>query len=308
MRKGAGAVAKQEPVSLLEFQARFATDEACQDHLFRVRWPDGFRCPHCGGDRYYWLRRRQLYQCAQCRYQASVTAGTIFHRSRIPLRKWFWAIFLFMNDKRGVSALQISRSLGVRYETAWFMLHKIRRAMERREEQYQLEGLVEMDDGYIGGVDHGRAGRGVRTPPVLVAVGVRKRRPTYAKMRVVERITKEAIAEFAHRACRRDAVIKTDGLSQYRVLDESGFTRLEVVTKRHPEGPGAFPFVHTLISNVKAWLIGTFHGGVRPKYLERYLQEFCYRFNRRSFGADGFSRLLQVCADTRPATYAELTG
>lgn len=301
-------MAKQEPVSLLDFQERFATDEACREQLFKTRWPNGFRCPRCGNERFYRLVTRHLYQCVQCRYQASVTAGTIFHRSRIPLRKWCWAIFLFMHDKRGISALLISRTLQIRYETAWFMLHKIRQAMRSREEHYQLQGLVEMDDGYFGGVDHGRAGRGVKSSRVIVAVGVRKKRPTYAKMAVVERVCKDEIAGFTQQACHAEAIIKTDGFNCYRVLDQIGFQHLEVVAKDHPEGASAFPYVHTLISNAKAWLSGTFHGGVRPRYLPRYLDEFCYRFNRRAFNGQGFNRLLHVCASMGPTTYAELTG
>jgi hypothetical protein len=128
-----------------------------------------------------------------------------------------------MSDKRGISALLLSRTLSIRYETAWFMLHKIRQAMETREDQYQLQGLIEMDDGYFGGVDHGRAGRGVETPRVIVAVGVNKRRPSYAKMGVVQRISKEEIADFACRTCIREALIKTDGLIAYKVLEKHGF-------------------------------------------------------------------------------------
>lgn len=296
------------PQTLLDWQVHFATEAACRAYLFRMRWPDGFRCPRCGGSHAYPLARRHLYQCGRCRYQASVTAGTVFHRSRIPLRKWFWAVFLVTQDKRGVSALQLSRTLKLRYATAWFMLHKIRRAMQDRETAYLLKGLVELDDGYFGGVDHGRAGRGVRRPRVLVAVSVHRRRPTYAKMAVVDRVSRSAIARFVLETCDPTARVKTDGFNCYRILDELGFRRHEVVTKRHPQGAAAFPFVHTLISNAKAWLTGTFHGGVRAKYLHRYLSEFCYRFNRRAFGPEAFTRLLRSCVAMGPTTYAELTG
>ncbi|HVB08827.1 MAG TPA: IS1595 family transposase, partial [Bacillota bacterium] len=157
-------------MSLLEFQQRFPDDDACRAHLVQLRWPKGFRCPRCQHDRGYLLKVRHLYQCSACGYQASVTAGTLLHRSRIPLRKWFWAIYLVTQDKRGVSAWYLSEALPLRYETAWFMLHKIRRAMTDRDDQFRLDGLVEMDDGYFGGIDHGRAGRGVASAKVVIAV------------------------------------------------------------------------------------------------------------------------------------------
>src|SRR5579875_2123616 len=132
----------QQPLSLLEFQERFPTDEACRQHLAALRWPDGYRCPRCQHRKHYPLDARHLYQCAACGYQTSVTAGTLFHKSHIPLRKWFWAIYLLTQDKRGVSASYLSRTLPLRYETAWFMLHKIRRAMADRDQQFRLDGLV----------------------------------------------------------------------------------------------------------------------------------------------------------------------
>lgn len=301
-------MARQEPISLLDFQERFATDVACHEQLFKMRWPDGFRCPRCGGQRSYWLQNRSLYQCTGCRYQSSITAGTVFHRSRVPLRKWFWTIFLCMHDKRGVSALLISRALSIRYETAWFMLHKIRQAMQNREAQYQLDGLVEMDDGYFGGVDHGRYGRGVKSSKVVVAVGLHKRRPTYAKMGVVSRMTKQEIGEFARRACHQGTVIRTDGLTTYQVVEDLGYYHHPIIVREPRERVATFPTVHTFISNVKAWLLGTFHGAVGPKYLQRYLDEYSYRFNRRRFKGQEFARLLHVCANMAPTTYAELTG
>lgn len=301
-----------EPLSLLQFQERFPTEDACRDHLFRLRWPDGFVCPRCQCQAYYELKKRRLYQCRQCDHQASVTAGTLFHRSRVPLRKWFWAIYLVTQDKRGISATWLSKTLPIRYETAWFMLHKIRHAMADRESAYQLGGLVEIDDGYFGGVDHGRCGRGVESAKVVVAVTVEGKgpyqRPTFAKMGVLPKVNKEAIGTFVTTACTKGAIIKSDGHFSYTVVSSMGFTHRPIVTKDQPEGAAAFPFVHTLISNAKMWLGGTFHGGVRPKYLPAYLTEFCYRFNRRKRERQGFSRLLPICVVSRPVTWAEISG
>lgn len=301
-----------EPLSLLDFQERFPTEDACREQLFRLRWPDGFVCPRCQHPQCYQLPARHLYQCRACGHQASVTAGTLFHRSRIPLRKWFWAIYLATQDKRGVSATLLSRSLPLRYETAWFMLHKIRRAMVDRESAYQLDGLVEIDDGYFGGVDHGRCGRGVESAKVVVAVGLEgkgnRQYPTFAKMGVLPAVSKAAIGAFVSTACAKGATIKSDGHSSYTVVTGLGFAHQPLVSKDQPEGAAAFPFVHTLISNAKMWLGGTFHGGVRPKYLAAYLNEFCYRFNRRKRTRQGFSRLLPICVASTPVTWAEITG
>ncbi len=131
-------MAKQNNLSLVTFQKLYSTDTACRERLFKMRWPDGFTCPRCGHNHYYFLENRNLYQCANCKYQASITAGTIFHKSRISLKKWFWAIYLVSRDKGGISALALKKHINVCYETAWLMLHKIRNAMKVRDEEYDL--------------------------------------------------------------------------------------------------------------------------------------------------------------------------
>jgi transposase-like protein len=142
---------QQESMSLVEFQSRFVSDEACMEHLFKLRWPDGYRCPRCGHRRYCFHSTRTLFQCSACKYQVSVTAGTIFHKTRTPLVKWFWMIFMMARQKSGVSMLSLQRMLGIKsYKTVWTMGHKIRKAMEDRDSQDQLAGLVEMDDAFIG--------------------------------------------------------------------------------------------------------------------------------------------------------------
>jgi transposase-like protein len=136
-------MAKQEPITLLEFQKKFGSDEICREHLFQIRWAKGFICPHCGHTEYGEYKKRHLYQCKECGYQVSVTAGTIMHKTHIPLQKWFWAIFLASHDKRGVSAVRLGHELGISYPSAWLMLHKIRKAMGDRDANYQLAGIVE---------------------------------------------------------------------------------------------------------------------------------------------------------------------
>ena len=159
MRVEGWAVAR-ESIDVLEFQRRFATEDACRQYLFRQRWPDGFICPRCGCREYSEIRSRHLYQCKSCRYQASLTAGTVFHKTHMPLQKWFWAVFLVAHDKGGCSAVRLSQQLNTRLETAWLMLHKIRAAMGQRESQYQLGGLVKLDDAFFGNREReGSSGR-----------------------------------------------------------------------------------------------------------------------------------------------------
>ena len=145
-------MARAESITFEEFRTRFSTEEICRAELFRFRFPNGFVCPKCGCTEYYPVRGRNTFQCRACRHQTSVTAGTVMHRTHLPLTVWFWAIYLCATDKRGISAVQLSRTLGICYESAWYLLHRIRAAMGKRDEKYELSGIVEMGDGYIGRV------------------------------------------------------------------------------------------------------------------------------------------------------------
>ena len=145
---------RSESITFEEFRTRFSTEDACRAELFRLRFPNGLVCPKCGCTEYYPVRGRNTFQCRTCRRQTSVTAGTVMHRTHLPLTAWFWAIYLCATDKRGISAVQLSRTLGICYESAWYLLHKIRRAMTQRDGKCALSGIVEMDDGYVGGATH----------------------------------------------------------------------------------------------------------------------------------------------------------
>ena len=142
-------MAHAEKITFQEFRTRFSTEESCRAELFRLRFPNGFVCPKCGCTEYYPVRGRNAFQCRACRHQTSVTAGTVMHRTHLPLTVWFWAIYLCATDKRGISAVQLSRTLNICYESAWYLLHRIRCAMAQRDENYALSGIVEMDDGYV---------------------------------------------------------------------------------------------------------------------------------------------------------------
>ncbi len=172
-------MAKQNNLSLVTFQKLYSTDTACRERLFKMRWPDGFTCPRCGHNHYYFLENRDLYQCANCKYQASVTAGTIFHKSRISLKKWFWAIYLVSRDKGGISALALKKHINVCYETAWLMLHKIRNAMKVRDEEYDLLTLVNIKKRVI-------IGKRKKDLLVEVAISSKTNSPKFAKMTLLE--------------------------------------------------------------------------------------------------------------------------
>ena len=177
-------------MTLLEWQDKFPDDKACREYLFDQRWPNGFVCPKCQGTKYWTVQRSgrtaPVYECAACGHQASVTAGTIFHRTKVALRVWFMAIFHIAVDKRGKSALALSRELGLPYVTAWLMHHKIQQAMTERNSRYQLGGLLELDDAYFGGISHGpgKRGRGTDQDPVMVGISLtEKGHPQYAFLR-----------------------------------------------------------------------------------------------------------------------------
>ena len=304
-------MASQQPLSLLEFQARFNNEQACRDHFFRIRWPHGYCCPKCGHKSAYFISTRNLYQCKECSYQVSLTAGTVMHKTRTPLLAWFWAIYLIAHDKRGCSALSLKKAIGVSYQTAWSMSHKIKTAMGDRDANYQLAGLVRIDDAYFGGPSDGadKSGRGTDQTPVIVAVSVdENNHPIYAKMEVVEDLDRETAKSFVLKHVAPGSTITTDGLNIYTVVTESGFGHERVIVSKDKERAlETLKWVHTVISNAKAFIAGTFHGLDRD-HLQRYLDEYCYRFNRRQWEQQLFNRLLTACAVGTPVTYYELVG
>lgn len=292
-------------MSLLEFQSRFPAERDCYRYLLAARFPEGFACPHCGSSDAGSISTRGLWQCKGCRAQVSLTASTLFHRTRTPLRHWFWAIFLVARDKRGHSALQLSKELGIPYPRAWLMLHKIRSAMGHRDAQYQLAGVVEMDEAYFGAPDPGAKGRGTSRVKALVAVGVTEdNRPRFAKLQVIKRLDGRRVKKFAAAAIVAGSTVRTDGLNVYRCLAKRYVHDPVVVSKKPKQNP--LHWVHIIISNAKAFITGTFQG-LDDKHIQRYLNEFCYRFNHRYREAELFDRLLVACAAAPPLTFDELT-
>jgi len=300
---------QQTPLSLMQFQKKFGTEKACQKHLFRLRWPEGFRCPRCQHGEAYFHRTRRLYHCKACGYQASLTAGTVFHKTRTPLHKWFWMIWLMGRQKSGISMLSLQRMLEIKtYKTVWTMGHKIRRALADRDANYKLAGLIEMDDTYFGAPKPGKRGRGAAgKAKVVVAVETpTEKKPRFAAMRMVPRVSSAEIQPLVRERLAAEAVIKTDGWQGYSFLDFAPGVRHEwLVPGSGKEAPKVLPWVHTLIANIKGNIRGVHHG-VSPKHLPRYLAEFCYRFNRRFWEPQMFNRMLHACLNSTTITFSEL--
>lgn len=297
---------QRERISLLEFNQRFPSQKECIEHLFNLRWPNGFICPRCDSQKYGFHSGRFLYQCKDCRYQASLTAGSVMHKTRTPLMVWFWTIFMVACDKRGHSALSISKELKVSYWIAWTLLQKIRRAMAEQDRRYKLKGIVELDDAYWGDKDKGKKrGRGTTKSKVLVAVSTdtKKEHAGFVKMEVVKKLNQDTVSKFVKENIEPGSKIQTDDLNIYNALADLG-----VEHEQYPLVSGEKPllWVHIIISNAKTFCLGTYHRFGR-KHLQAYLDEFCYRFNRRFWEDQLFDRLLTACTNCESTTYAELT-
>lgn len=299
-------MAHQDSIDIMEFQKRFPTDDACRNHLFNIRWPEGPTCPACGGKDFYKIAARNVYEC-KCGHQVSLTAGTIMHGSHTPLSKWFWAIYLAAHDKRGVSALRLQEELHVSYPTAWLMLHKIRHAMGDRDSQYLLEGIVETDEIYIGGPKKGgKRGRGTEKTPVQVAVSLdAEGKPQFVKMGMMDGLESQTIRKFAGDKIREGATIKTDRYRSYPKAFEDGVYTHKPERFEISENPEHLKWLHRVAGNVKTFILGTYHG-LGEKHLQAYLDEFSFRFNRRQFSGQLFNRLLNACMATSTITFEKL--
>lgn len=291
----------------MEFQQRFASEAACLDYLAASRWPEGFACPACGGQRAWVLERRHLWECADCHQQTSVTAGTVMHGTRTPLRTWFWAAYLVATHHPGISAKQLQRQLGLsRYETAWLILQKLRRAMVAPERE-PLRGEVEIDEFFLGGYEEGLTGSRQRGKKALcgVAIEVRGRGSGRLRLAVLPDASKASLGAFAHATTERGAIIHTDGWKGYNGLSELGYDHRRRSQLAEP-GEQLLPRAHRAVSNLKAWLHGT-HRGVGDPHLQVYLDEYVFRHNRRRTPMAAFQTLLGLGAHSPPTTYDEIT-
>jgi len=244
---------KMPEVSLLEWQKRFGTERACEKVLVKIRWPNGFICPRCNCKDASFIITRKKYQCSQCRYQVSITAGTLFHSTNLPLVKWFWAIYLTATDKGGISALRLAKHIGISWPTARQMLKKIRMAMADRDSIYRLQNLIEFDDAYVGGKRTGKRGRGAAGKrPILVAVETREEKAGFMAVETVDVISKKTVREFLQKHLKEGQTVRTDAFPALNPISELHDHQKKVVSVE--EASKWLPLVHVVIGNLKKFL------------------------------------------------------
>lgn len=289
------------PRTVFEFQQWFPDEDACVKFLIQSRWPDGFACPRCGHGQYYWLQPRRLLQCKQCGYQASPTAGTVMHRSKMPLMAWFQAAYLVTTHTPGMSAMQFQRQVGLQsYETSFALLHKLRSAMVRVGRD-QICGLVEVDETYIGGERPGKTGRGAEGKVIVVgAVEVKANHANRIRLMVIPNVTSASLVGFIKANIEKGSTIRTDDWVGYSGLERAGY--------HHVVRADEMIHIHRVFSNLKTWLLGTHHGAVRKQHLQAYLNEYTFRFNRRGTPMAAFQTVLGLARQRVGPTYEGLYG
>mgnify|MGYP001827663962 FL=1 len=275
----------QPGLSLTEFLQHFGTERQCRQALFQWRWPTGFVCPACGHTRYCELKCRLLFQCNRCHRQTSLTSGTIFAATKLPLTTWLLAIYLVTQSKTSVSALSMSRTLGVASNTALLIKHKLQQVMKLRDDSKPLAGFIQLDDSYWGGKKHdGNRGRGATGKlPFIAAVTTNEEdHPLNMRFTRVRSFSLEAVTAWAADHLAPGSTVVSDGLGCFNALDRAGHEHTVIITGGGPDSVKIpeFKWVNTIIGNVKNSLRGTFHA-ISEKHFHRYLAEFCYRFNRR---------------------------
>lgn len=298
------------PKTLQEFRQQFSSEDACLEYLVQSRWPEGFVCPLCSGTKYWVIKKPFGHECGECGRRTSPMAGTVMHRSHIGIQEWFWAGYLVSTLTPGLSAKQLERQIGCQYKTAWFMLHRLRRAMVN-DARSRLKGFVEADETFIGGPVKGKRGRAVTDSTTKTLVfGVvevieytdkaEKRVERAGRIRLAKalRADDESIERFLLQNVEEGTTVHTDGWR--------GYSQTALSKYQHKQIPGMrASHIHRAFGNLKTWINGTHHG-VDPKYLEAYLDEFVFRFNRRKTPMTAFQTLLGIAASKVPQTLAEM--
>ena len=301
------------PADLPNFLARFGTDAQCRACLVRYRWPGGFVCSRCKHGQAY--SHRLIEECRACGKQHSILAGTIFEQTKTGLARWFLAIYLVTASKGGISASELQRQMGfASYQTAWAWLHKIRRAMIRPDRE-PLQGRVEVDETLIGGARSGKRGRGADGKTVVAGAVEAKpgkgRKCPLGRLRLksVPDASAQSLEGFLSDNSPPPQTVSTDGWAGYNGLSDKGYTHEAVkLDQNWGDASLRLPAIHLVFGLAKRWLLGTHHGAVRAKHLQHYLDEYVFRFNRRTARSvsHGFARLVEYAVQTKPTTYRQI--
>jgi transposase-like protein len=297
----------QKGLSEAAFEELYGTEDKCRAAVMASRWPNGFECPACGGRAYSEVTTRRLFQCRACRRQTSLTAGTIFASTHLPLRLWFRAMYHLTQSKQGISSVELGRRLGVKQFTAWKMKHKLAQAMMERDADKRFRGRVEIDDAYLGGErTGGKRGRGApgKTPFVAAVETTPEGKPVRLKLRRVTSFCNHAISGFAKRSLDPNCAVISDGLACFGAVKQAGCKHEVTKTGSGPAATQvpAFKWVNTALGNIKAAITGTYRA-IHEKHVPRYLAEFEYRFNRRYDLAAMLPRLAWAAVRTPPMPY-----
>ncbi len=300
---------KLYPMNVIDFQDMFPTEKACEEYLFVVRWPKGFVCPHCLHTE-AWRLGSGLLRCKKCTLDVSLTAGTLFQDSRLSLRLWFQALWYVVCSKQGVSALALQNILGLgSYKTAWEWLHKLRRAMVRPGRE-RLSGVVEVDEIFVGGHKKGMGGRSaLGKTPILVAVED-KGEAGIGRIRFacINNASHASIVSALAIMIEPGSTVRTDGWQGYAGLEKDGYKHIVTDKDVALDEENLTPLVHRVSALLKRWLLNTHQGSVHPTHLPYYLDEFVFRFNRRTSRSRGllFYRLVQQALAVDPVTATQL--
>jgi ISXO2-like transposase domain/Transposase zinc-ribbon domain len=298
-------------LSEAQFRAAYGTEEQCRATVEKLRWPKGFVCPLCGSCEGKWLSTRPKIQCRACRHQVSLTAGTIFHATKLPLTAWFLAMWLVATAKNGISSVELGRRLGIKQTNAWALKQKIMAVMTAREDAKRLDGRVEMDDAYLGGHRPGKRGRGAAgKQPFVAAVSTRDdRRPRKIKLLPVRGFRKKEVKRLVAEHLASTSRLVTDGLSCWTAAAEAGLEHTAMVAGGGKRAAGWSPFkwVNTTLGDVKAAITGTYRR-VSPEHARRHLGSFAWRHNRRFQLDTMLSRLVHSTVRTAPLPYAKLVA
>jgi len=296
------------PKNELEFDRRFSHEQACLEYLFQLRWPEGFVCPNCGHTG-FWKSARDLYLCQHCQKQHSVTAGTIFHGTKKPLIVWFKALWWFSTRKSGINAVALQEWLGLgSYRTAWCWLQKLRNCTIFPD-RTALSGKVEADEFYLGGECSGKRGRGAdHKCKVVVAVERQGRKLGRVRLQVIEGCSSKQLLPFVKSNVAPGSQVSTDGWKGYNGLEKEGYFHHKVLSAQADDKESVLPGVHLVVSLVKRVILGTFQGRFDAPYLQRYLDAYVFRFNRRTSKSVGkkFWRIMQRAANSPPITNFQL--